>query len=49
MYDVPTASKFPNDVAAGILAETAIGPLLIGASAGDTGHRKWFFQLGHVF
>ena len=49
MYEVPTASKFPNDVAAGILAETAIGPLLIGASAGDTGHRKWFFQLGHVF
>ena len=49
MYAVPTASKFPNDVAAGVLAETAIGPLLIGASAGDTGHRKWFFQLGHVF
>jgi NTE family protein len=49
MYAVPTASKFPNDVAAGILAETAIGPLLMGASVGDTGHRKWFFQLGHVF
>ncbi len=49
MYDVPTASKFPNDVAVGILAETAFGPLLIGASVGDTGHRKWFFQLGHVF
>jgi NTE family protein len=49
MYAVPTSSKFPNDVAAGVLAETAIGPLLIGASAGDTGHKKWFFQLGHVF
>lgn len=49
MYGVPTASKFPNDVAAGILAETAFGPLLIGASVGDTGHRKWFFALGHVF
>jgi NTE family protein len=49
MYAVPTASKFPNDVAAGVLAETAIGPLLIGGSVGDTGHRKWFFQLGHVF
>ncbi len=49
MYDAPTASKFPNDVAAGVLAETAIGPLLIGGSVGDTGHRKWFFQLGHVF
>jgi NTE family protein len=49
MYDAPNASKFPNDVAAGILAETAFGPLLLGASVGDSGHRKWFFQLGHVF
>lgn len=49
MYDSPEASKFPNDIAAGILAETAVGPLLLGASVGDSGHRKWFFQLGHVF
>ena len=49
MYDSPEASKFPNDFAAGILAETAVGPLLLGASVGDSGHRKWFFQLGHVF
>jgi NTE family protein len=49
MYDAPDASKFPNDIAAGILAETAVGPLLLGASVGDSGHRKWFFQLGHVF
>lgn len=49
MYESPTASKFPNDIAAGILAETAVGPLLVGASVGDSGHRKWFFQLGHVF
>jgi NTE family protein len=49
MYESPAASKFPNDIAAGILAETAVGPLLLGASVGDSGHRKWFFQLGHVF
>jgi NTE family protein len=49
MYDAPNASKFPNDLAGGVLAETAFGPLLIGGSVGDTGHRKWFFQLGHVF
>jgi len=49
MYGAPNESKFPNDVAAGILAETVIGPLFVGASAGDTGHRKWFFQLGRVF
>jgi len=49
MYNAPNASKFPNDVALGFLAETAIGPLSIGGSVGDTGHAKWFFQLGHVF
>src|SRR5258708_2930106 len=49
MYDSPDASRLPNDIAGGILAETAVGPLLLGASVGDSGHRKWFFQLGHVF
>jgi NTE family protein len=49
MYDAANASKFPNDLAGGVLAETAFGPLLIGGSVGDTSHRKWFFQLGHVF
>jgi NTE family protein len=49
MYGFPSASRFPNDFAAGILAETAVGPLILGASVGDTGHRKWFFQLGRVF
>jgi NTE family protein len=49
MYDATNASKFPNDLAGGVLAETAFGPLLVGGSVGDTGHRKWFFQLGHVF
>jgi NTE family protein len=49
MYGATNESKFPNDVAAGILAETVIGPLFVGASAGDTGHHKWFFQLGRVF
>ncbi|MGH9546600.1 MAG: patatin-like phospholipase family protein [Terriglobales bacterium] len=49
MYGFPNASKFPNDFAAGILAETAVGPLVFGGSLGDSGHRKWFFQLGRVF
>ena len=49
MYGFPDASRFPNDFAAGILAETAVGPLVLGASVGDSGHRKWFFQLGRVF
>ncbi len=49
MYNAPNASKFPNDAAVGFLAETSIGPLFIGGSVGDTGHAKWFFELGHVF
>jgi NTE family protein len=49
MYGVTTDSNLPNDVAAGFLAETAVGPFFIGGSVGDSGHRKWFFQLGRVF
>lgn len=49
MYGDPNESKFPNDFEAGVLAETAIGPLFVGGSVGDTGHHKWFFQLGRVF
>lgn len=49
MYGFANQSKFPNDVAAGVIAQTAFGPFFIGASAGDTGHQKWFFQLGRVF
>ncbi len=30
-------------------SETVVGPLFLGGSIGDTGHDKWFFQLGHVF
>jgi NTE family protein len=49
MYGVTTRSELPNDVAVGFLAETAVGPFFIGGSVGDSGHRKWFFQLGRVF
>ncbi len=49
MYGFIGASRFPNDFALGVLAETAVGPLVFGGSVGDSGHRKWFFQLGRVF
>ncbi len=49
MYDFQPESKFPTDVAAGIVAETALGPLFVGGSVGDSGHQKWFFQLGRIF
>ena len=49
MYGATNESKFPNDFAAGVLAETALGPFFVGGSVGDNSHHKWFFQLGHVF
>jgi NTE family protein len=49
MYDFSPESGFPTDVEAGVVAETAFGPLFFGGSVGDSGHQKWFFQLGRVF
>ena len=49
MYGVTADTNLPNDVALGFLAQTAVGPFFIGGSVGDSGHRKWFFQLGRVF
>lgn len=50
MYQDPFgAPRLSGDGAAGLIAETAFGPVFIGGSAGDTGHYKWFFQLGRVF
>jgi NTE family protein len=49
MYGDPTAPRLSGDGALGLLAETVFGPVLIGGSVGDTGHHKWFFQLGRVF
>jgi NTE family protein len=49
MYGAVNESKFPNDFAAGVLAETTLGPFFVGGSVGDSGHHKWFFQLGRVF
>ena len=49
VYGAVNESRFPNDFAAGVLAETALGPFFVGGSVGDNSHHKWFFQLGHVF
>ena len=49
MYGFPNESALPFDFAAGVVAQTALGPLFLGGSVGDSGHQKWFFQLGKVF
>ena len=43
------SSQLPNDGVLGVIAQTLLGPVMIGGSVGDRGHRKWFFQLGRVF
>jgi NTE family protein len=46
---VGRGSEWASDVAAGLVAQTAFGPLFIGSSAGSEGRRRWFFKLGRVF
>jgi len=49
MYNAPGVSKLPTDGAAGMIVQTALGPIFFGGSVGDTGHATWFFSLGRVF
>jgi NTE family protein len=49
VYGAANESRFPNDFAAGVLAETSLGPFFVGGSVGDNSHHKWYFQLGRVF
>jgi NTE family protein len=44
-----TVAHWPAALSAGLVAQTAFGPLLVGGSVGDQGHRRWFFRLGRVF
>jgi NTE family protein len=48
-YGVLRAPALPNDGVIGLVMETIAGPVLVGGSIGEGGHRKWFFQLGRVF
>jgi NTE family protein len=43
------SSRLPTDVTAGVVIETLFGPFSLGGAIGDTGHRKWYFQLGRFF
>jgi NTE family protein len=48
-FYTPTVSRLPMDVRMSIIAQTILGPVQVGAAFGDTGHRKFFFQVGRVF
>jgi len=50
MYADPFgAPRLSGDGTLGVIANTFLGPMFVGGAAGDTGHYKWFFQLGRVF
>lgn len=49
MYGAVKATALPMDGSAGVLLRTLLGPLFVGGSVGDSGHRKWYFQLGRFF
>jgi NTE family protein len=42
-------SSLPMDVRVGVIAQTLLGPIQVGTSFGDRGHRKFYFQIGRVF
>ena len=42
-------SRLPTDAVAGIVINTIFGPVLVGGAYGDTGHQKFFFNLGRIF
>ncbi|HEX6881097.1 MAG TPA: patatin-like phospholipase family protein [Terriglobales bacterium] len=42
-------SRLPVDVRLGVIAQTLLGPVQLGGSFGDTGHKKIYFQVGRVF
>ncbi|HEV8412137.1 MAG TPA: patatin-like phospholipase family protein [Bryobacteraceae bacterium] len=48
-YGAPGASRLPNDGSLGLVMETLAGPLFVGGSVGDTGHRRVYFSLGRFF
>jgi NTE family protein len=48
-YGLPNAPSHPQDGVVGVVINTVLGPMLIGGSAGGSGNRNWFFQLGRVF
>jgi NTE family protein len=49
MYGARYSTAAPMDANAGVLMRTLAGPLFLGGSIGDAGHRKWYFQLGRFF
>jgi NTE family protein len=48
-YGVPGAPFLPMDATAGVILDYAVGPIFLGGSVGESGHKKLFFYLGKLF
>lgn len=48
-WGTPKATRVPMDGGVGVVFETLFGPAYIGTSIGDSGHHRFFFQLGRIF
>ncbi|MGB9071867.1 MAG: patatin-like phospholipase family protein [Terriglobales bacterium] len=48
-YQPPGVSRLPQDGTLGLLMQTVFGPVFLGGSFGDRGHRKFYFQAGRFF
>ena len=49
VFHARSADRSGLDVTAGVVADTFIGPIVLGASVGDAGHRKMFISIGRIF
>jgi NTE family protein len=48
-YGIARSQRLPMDGTLGLVIQTLFGPAYIGGSYGDSGHHKFFFQLGRIF
>ncbi len=48
-YGIANSQRWPMDASLGIIVQTMLGPAFVGGSYGDSGHHKFFFQLGRIF
>ncbi|HEY6348393.1 MAG TPA: patatin-like phospholipase family protein [Candidatus Angelobacter sp.] len=48
-YGLAGAPSLPMDATAGIILDYAVGPIFLGGSMGESGHKKLFFYLGKLF
>jgi NTE family protein len=48
-YGIERSQRLPMDGTLGLVIQTLFGPAYIGGSYGDSGHHRFFFQLGRIF